>query len=125
MSEKRYLADTHILLWALSDDARLTKPHRDILESNAEIIISAASIWEIAIKKSIGKLRVPDNLPNLLPRAGFQILPITAQHADAVSLLPFHHNDPFDRLIIGQAQIEKLPIIGVDKRFSDYNITLI
>lgn len=125
MSDRRYLADTHILLWALADDDRLPKRHREILLSDAEIIFSAASLSEIAIKKSLGKLKAPDNLAGLLEQAGFRALDIKMPHAEAVADLPFHHSDPFDRLLIVQGQLEKLTIMTVDKYFASYDVEII
>ena len=125
MSDKRYLADTHILLWALADDGRLRKGHRTLLLSDADIFFSAASIWEIAIKKSLGKLKAPDDLAGLLVQAGFRPLDIKMGHAKAVAALPFHHSDPFDRMLIAQGQIEKLTILTVDKHFSHYDVEII
>ena len=122
MSGTRYLADTHILLWAAGDDARLPQRHREILLSDAQIFFSAASVWEMAIKKSIGRLKAPDNLADIFPRAGFRALDITPRHAEAVADLPNHHGDPFDRLLIVQAALEKLTIITVDKQFSRYDV---
>jgi PIN domain nuclease of toxin-antitoxin system len=122
MSETRYLADTHILLWALGDDKRLIERHRAILLSTADVFFSAASVWEIAIKKSLGKLTAPDYLAALLPRAGFRPLAITPIHAEAIIGLPLHHTDPFDRLLIAQARIEKMTLLTVDSQFARYDI---
>jgi PIN domain nuclease of toxin-antitoxin system len=120
MNGERYLADTHILLSALQDDKHLPERHRQILLSNAAVFFSAASIWEIAIKKSLGKLKAPDHLAVILPRAGFRALDITPVHAEAVAGLPWHHSDPFDRLLIAQAQTEKMTLLTVDAQFSLY-----
>jgi PIN domain nuclease of toxin-antitoxin system len=122
MSEARYLADTHILLWALDDSARLSKRHREILLSSAAVFFSAASIWEIAIKKALGKLKAPDNLAAILPRAGFRALDITPNHAEAVASLPMRHADPFDRLLIVQAQIERMTVLTADAHFAFYGV---
>jgi PIN domain nuclease of toxin-antitoxin system len=116
----RYLADTHILLWALADDARLPERHREILLSDAEVYFSAASVWEIAIKKALGKLRAPDQLAALLPDAGFGALDITAVHAEAAGALPPLHADPFDRLLIAQAAAEKMALLTVDAQIARY-----
>ncbi|MGO9170546.1 MAG: type II toxin-antitoxin system VapC family toxin [Rhodomicrobium sp.] len=83
--------------------------------------LSAASVWEIAIKKSLGKLKAPDHLAAILPRAGFRALDVTPAHAEAVALLPLHHTDPFDRLLIAQAQIEQMTLMTVDAHFSLYD----
>jgi len=125
MSEARYLADTHILLWALADDRRLTAQHRAILLSGADIFFSAASIWEIAIKKSLGKLNAPDHLADLLERAGYHALDVKMVHAEAVADLPLHHGDPFDRLLIAQGRLEKLKIMTVDNQFSRYDVEIV
>ena len=125
MSETQYLAGTHILLWALGDDKRLSERHRAILLSAADVFFSAASVWEIAIKKSLGKLTAPDHLAAILPRAGFRALDITPIHAEAVTSLPPHHADPFDRLLIAQARIEKMTLLTVDGQFSRYGIDIV
>lgn len=124
MSAKRYLADTHIVLWALADDKRLSKSYRDILLSDAIIYFSAASIWEIAIKKSLGKLQAPADLASLLEQAGYKPLEIGIAHAQAVAELPFHHSDPFDRLLIVQSQLEKLVLLSTDKSMALYDIEI-
>ena len=125
MSGSRYLADTHILLWALSDDDRLSKRHREILLSDAEIFFSAASIWEIAIKRSIGKLKAPAGLVDLLQQAGFSALDIKAHHAEAVGELPFLHGDPFDRLLVAQAGLEKLILMSADALLGRYDVEIV
>jgi PIN domain nuclease of toxin-antitoxin system len=117
-----FLADTHIILWSISDDRRLSEHHRAILASEAVVFASAASVWEIAIKRSIGKLNAPDDLPTLLPRMRFQPLAVTLQHANAVTGLPHHHGDPFDRLLIAQAQVENLTILTSDPHFARYGV---
>jgi PIN domain nuclease of toxin-antitoxin system len=119
-----FLADTQIILWSIKDDPRLSEEHRAVLASDATVFASAASVWEIAIKRSIGKLDVPDDLPALLPRMQFQPLTITFQHAHAVGRLPRHHGDPFDRLLIAQAQVENLTILTADKQFALYDVVL-
>ncbi|TGP95895.1 MULTISPECIES: type II toxin-antitoxin system VapC family toxin [unclassified Mesorhizobium] len=119
-----FLADTHIILWSISDDRRLSEHHRAILVSEALVFVSAASVWEIAIKRSIGKLNAPDDLPALLPRMRFQPLTVTLQHANAVGGLPRHHGDPFDRLLIAQAQVENLTILTSDPHFAHYDVAV-
>jgi PIN domain nuclease of toxin-antitoxin system len=121
----RYLADTRILLWALASDQRLSERHRAILLSTAEVYFSAASVWEIAIKKGLGKLKAPDRLAEILPRAGFRPLSVTAAHAEAVASLPLHHADPFDRLLIAQARAEKFTLLTADAQFALYEVDAI
>jgi PIN domain nuclease of toxin-antitoxin system len=119
----RVLVDTHALLWWLSDDAALSPAARETLADPAnDPLVSAASVWEIAIKRSLGKLTAPDDLPDLIFDEGFSWLPITALHAWQVRELPNHHRDPFDRLLVAQALSEQLPVITADTRFTDYGV---
>lgn len=119
----RLLLDTHVLLWWLTDDAALSAPARDELaEPTNEPLVSAASVWEIAIKRSLGKLTAPDDLPDRIVEQGFLWLPVNAAHAWQVRNLPLHHRDPFDRLLVAQALTERLPIITTDARFHDYGV---
>lgn len=84
-----------------------------------------ASLWEIAIKVALGKLDVPDDLPERVRQLGFELLPIASDHAWRVRSLPHHHGDPFDRLLIAQAQLEQLPIVTADAAFDDYDVVVI
>jgi len=119
----RLLVDTHALLWWLADDPQLSSAARDAIADPAnEPLVSAASVWEIAIKCSLGKLRAPDELPQRISEEGFAWLPISAQHAWQVRDLPTHHADPFDRLLVVQALIERLPIITTDAHFGEYGV---
>jgi len=125
MTPFRYLADTHIILWSISDDKRLKTRYREILASEAKVFVSAASVWEIAIKRASGKLKAPANLTTLLPRMRFAPLPVTLQHAEAIAHLPAAHGDPFDRLLIAQAQTEELTLLSEDRYFTSYSIPVI
>ncbi|MBA2767306.1 MAG: type II toxin-antitoxin system VapC family toxin [Solirubrobacterales bacterium] len=86
---------------------------------------SIASLWETAIKVAVGKLRAPPDLPAVVLRRGFTILPVSAEHAWAVRELPHHHGDPFDRMLVAQAQVEGLPIATADPRFAAYGIRVV
>ena len=121
----RLLLDTHIVLWAMADDARLPAGLRDAITQAESLFISAATVWEVAIKSSLGKLDVPPDLFDRALAAGAQPLPITWTHARAVSDLPPHHADPFDRLLIAQARAEGLALISVDRRFRAYDVALL
>lgn len=88
-------------------------------------MISAACLWEIAIKSALGKLEAPESLPQRAVENGFELLPITADHAWQVRSLPPHHRDPFDRLLIAQAQVEHLPIASADPAFADYDVAVV
>ncbi|HWT25615.1 MAG TPA: type II toxin-antitoxin system VapC family toxin [Solirubrobacteraceae bacterium] len=119
----RLLVDTHAVLWWLADDPALSSGARAaIADPSAEPLVSAASLWEIAVKRSLGKLRVPDDLPDEIAAAGFGRLPVSPEHAWAVRGLPFHHRDPFDRLLVAQAQAERLPVVTADVRFAPYGV---
>lgn len=126
----RYLFDTHTLLWLTTDDIALTKKARTIfLNSENEIYLSMASLWEMAIKISINKLVLKESLEdftrNHIIDNDIQILKIELPHIYRVERLPFHHRDPFDRLIISQAIEDNLPIISSDEKFDNYSVTRI
>lgn len=122
----RLLIDSRVLLWHALDDARLgPAPTAAIEEGDAEVFVSTASLWEIAIKASIGKLDAPDELPERVAEMGFELLPVSSDHAWHVRSLPLHHRDPFDRLLIAQAQLERLPIVTADPAFEAYDVDLV
>jgi len=116
-----FLLDTHILLWWLSDDKRLSSKVRLLIRNRNNLIyVSAASVWEIAIKSALGKLKVSENFTSVINEQGFENLDVTVEHAWGVSGLPRIHNDPFDRLLVSQAMSEGLTLITHDLRLSDY-----
>jgi PIN domain nuclease of toxin-antitoxin system len=120
---KRLLLDTHALLWWLSDDAQLgAETRRAISNPRNQVYVSAASTWEISIKKTIGKLSAPDDMDAIVEDEGFDKLPITLFHGEQAGLLTEHHKDPFDRMLIAQAQAEGLIIITNDEKIARYNI---
>lgn len=88
-------------------------------------LVSIASLWKIAIKKALGKLEAPDDLPQRVEDLGFELLGITVEHTWHVRTLPHHHRDPFDRLLIAQAQVEQLSVVTADPVFADYDVTVI
>ncbi len=123
----KFLLDTHIWLWSLTTPERLSESVRNMVEDTDNmLLLSAASSWEIAIKYRLGKLPLPEPpnrfIPVRLARDGIVPLPIEHHHAQAVTDLPDHHNDPFDRLLIAQAQIERLTIITADAAFERYDV---
>lgn len=123
---RRLLVDTHAVLWWLSDSKDLSATARsEIAEPASEMLVSVASAWEIAIKRALGKLRAPDAMPAAIEAAGFSWLAIAPGHAWAVSELPDHHRDPFDRLLIAQARAEDLPVLTADRRFRPYGIEVV
>jgi PIN domain nuclease of toxin-antitoxin system len=118
----KYLLDTHVLLWWLDDHSPLSSSARQTINHERnEIFVSAASLWEIAIKKNAGKLTAPDDLLTILQQSRMSVLPINAQHAMTAGALPDHHSDPFDRMLIAQAMIEDLTIMTHDKVMQTYN----
>jgi PIN domain nuclease of toxin-antitoxin system len=120
------LLDTHTVIWALSNDPTLSQEARTaIIDGNNIVFVSAASAWEIAIKKALGKLKTPSNFEQELKLHRFIPLYISIAHALAVEHLPLHHRDPFDRILIAQAQLEGLTIISRDQRISLYHIPTI
>lgn len=119
----RLLVDTHALLWWLADEPVLSAAARDAIADPAnEPLVSIASVWEIAIKRSLGKLSSPEDLPEQIPDEGFAWLPISAQHAWRVRELPMLHRDPFDRMLVAQALVEGLPVITADAHFGEYGV---
>ncbi|MGE4243287.1 type II toxin-antitoxin system VapC family toxin [Ramlibacter sp.] len=118
----RVLLDTHIFLWAVAGSRKLPVAARRLMDSADEVHVSAASIWEIAIKANLGKLKVdPLQLAESIEASGFLELPITAVHAAAVSRLGQLHGDPFDRLLIAQATMEPLRLITADEQLPQYS----
>jgi PIN domain nuclease of toxin-antitoxin system len=126
---KAVLLDAHALLWWLENDRRLSIGARKaIQEPTTQVFVSAGSLWEIAIKHRIGKLKAPkliDDFQRELDAEGFVELPISAKHAIRAALLPANHKDPFDRLLIAQAEIENVPIVSRDSEFDNYGVARI
>ncbi|HEV8144871.1 MAG TPA: type II toxin-antitoxin system VapC family toxin [Bryobacteraceae bacterium] len=114
------LLDTHVLLWWLANDAQLSKRARSAIVEADKIYVSAASVWEIAIKSASGKLRAPADLEGLMASNGFLELPISIAHASAAGKLPRLHPDPFDRMLVAQAQIESLTLLTNDRALKAY-----
>lgn len=125
-----FLLDTHVFLWWITDDPRLSpRARRLIADGRNRIFLSAASGWEIAIKARLGRLELPDDperfILNQLAVNAIDVLPVQMSHALHVYKLPDHHRDPFDRLLIAQAQLEKLRILTADAQFSKYAVEVI
>ena len=124
----RLLLDSHAFLWFIMGSANLSVNARALIEDPAnERLLSLASLWEIAIKTSLGKLTLSAPFDELIPAQlklnGIELLNINVDHLSTLSTLPFHHRDPFDRLIISQAIVEKLPVISLDGTFDAYGVT--
>jgi PIN domain nuclease of toxin-antitoxin system len=121
----RLLLDTHALLWWLADEELITSARAGIADPANSVAVSAASAWEISIKKALGKLVAPDDLEQQILTSGFDALPIGIAHALAAGQLPRHHEDPFDRMLIAQAKVEQMTIVTRDMRFGDYDVPVI
>lgn len=119
------LLDTHVVLWWLTDAPQLTDDIKQRLDHEPAVYLSPATIWEIAIKQSIGKLTDPHDLPEIVNDAGFRHLPITADHAVVAGRLPLLHRDPFDRMLIAQARCEGLTLATRDPRIHRYDVALL
>ncbi len=121
-----FLLDTHILLWFLENDSKLSNQIREVITNPENLIfVSAISAWEISIKQSLGKLIAPTNLEEALRFSRLEVLAMTLAHGIKVADLPMYHKDPFDRMLIAQALVEDLTIITVDQKFKFYAVSLL
>jgi PIN domain nuclease of toxin-antitoxin system len=120
------LLDTRVLLWALSADERLPAWLGEEIGGNAASFgVSDVSLWEIAIKRSTGKLRAPDDLPDVVAEVGFHEVSITSGQVWAVRDMPLHHRDPFDRLLIAQARDLGTPLVTADRALAAYDVAVL
>lgn len=125
-----YLLDTHVWLWMLADPDRI-RPDlvAEFRASQTRLLFSAASSWEIAIKWAVGRLSLPEPpatyVPSRMQRTNVEPLAVTHSHALQVASLPRHHRDPFDRLLVAQAQVEGVPLVTVDRTLDDYDVETI
>ncbi|MHB1013748.1 MAG: type II toxin-antitoxin system VapC family toxin [Desulfurivibrionaceae bacterium] len=118
----RLLLDTHILLWVMTNDTALSPTARETISKATVVYASAVSIWEVSIKTALGKLKLDqDRFMKALPATGFESLPLTWEHADAVRRLPAIHSDPLDRMLIAQAVSEPLNLMTADKVLVRYS----
>jgi PIN domain nuclease of toxin-antitoxin system len=123
VSPASLLLDTHVILWWLADDPELgPQARKAIAEPESLVAVSAASAWEIAIKRALGRLQAPDDLETQIARNGFAPLPITVAHALRAGALPPRHDDPFDRMLVAQAQLEGLTVVTRDPRIAVYGV---
>lgn len=120
---KHLLLDTHVVLWAFSQPDQLPPAvRRDITDPRNVVMVSSATIWEVEIKRALGKLRAPAGLHALCIERGFDPLEISFEHAVAAGSLPAHHADPFDRMLIAQAMVEGAQIVTADPKFEHYDV---
>ncbi len=123
---RRLLLDTHVLLWWLADSPQLGPRTRDLIaDERNDVFVSAASAWEIAIKTALGKLEVPEDLQEIIEEEGFDILSISFFHGLQAGRLPPLHRDPFDRMLIAQAQTEGVELVTNDGMIARYGIKLV
>lgn len=119
------LLDTHVVLWWLLDDATLSDEIKVMLDHEPDVYVSPATIWEVAIKQAIGKLTSPADLPEKIRDAGFRELPIVAAHAITAARLPPHHRDPFDRMLVAQAQLEEFTLVTRCAEIRRYDVPIL
>jgi len=120
------LIDTHTFLWFVLADSRLSAKARELIGISEIVYVSPASYWEIGIKISLGKYLLPEPFAEFMERElnqnDFTILPITIAHASKISKLPFHHRDPFDRMMVAQSLVENVPLLSCDEILDDYGV---
>ncbi|MGQ0743192.1 MAG: type II toxin-antitoxin system VapC family toxin [Acidimicrobiales bacterium] len=115
--------DSHVLIWALADHDELTPSLRSALvDPTNDIVVSAASVWEIRIKQALGRLDAPPDLTDAIAQTRFRALPISFEHAVAAADLPPLHRDPFDRMLVAQAQAENLTLVTRDRSLAEYQV---
>lgn len=130
MGAMKLLVDTHAVLWWLADDKQLSRAAKKAMQSrNNTLFVSAASVWEIATKHRLGKLpgvaALMDDLPGHLQRSGFELLSISAAHAELAGSFVSDHRDPFDRMLAAQARLEPMPIVSVDPALHAFGVDIV
>jgi len=114
------------MLWALGEPSALSSPAREAISNPANlIVISSASLWECAIKASIGKLDLPEDFFDSIPKTGYEVMPIRITHLNVYRTLPMHHRDPFDRMLVAQARAEALTLISRDPGLAKYDVEIL
>lgn len=122
----RFLLDTQIFIWWMEDQKRLKENIKSVLtDSTNTIFLSVTSVWEMVIKLKIGKLKLPKNWKQTIRNGRFEILPVNLEHTLALEELPLHHKDPFDRMLIAQANVEGCTFITVDQKIQKYKIPVV
>jgi PIN domain nuclease of toxin-antitoxin system len=121
----RLLLDTHVLLWWLDSPERISDIASAAIANEPAVLVSAVAAWEIAIKRSAGKLEAAFDMIAEIAQEGFQHLPITLEHALAAGALEQHHRDPFDRMLVAQAQVEDLVLVTADPQLAKYDVRLL
>lgn len=122
---KRFLLDTHDVLWWLADDPTLSEEIKKTIDQEIDVFVSAATVWEVSIKQQLGKIAAPPDLPQRIRDSDLPHLPITADHAVAAGSLPLIHRDPFDRMLIAQARSEGLTLVTRDRALHAYDVPVL
>lgn len=120
----RLILDTHIVLWWLADDTTMSDGTKDMIDTELDVFVSAATLWEVSIKTSLGKLG-PVDLPERILASGLRELPMTGMHSIVAGRLPGIHKDPFDRMLIAQAKTEDLTLMTRDEQIAKYDVSLL
>lgn len=121
----RLLLDTHVVIWWADLSSSLSDEARALIDGDeSELWLSAASVWELAIKRAIGRLRIPDPVPGAMDRAVVE-LPVTWRHGQHAASLPLHHRDPFDRMLVAQAQLEGMSVVTRDEHIMRYDVHVV
>lgn len=122
----RLLLDSHLVVWALLDDPRLKPSIRErVVDRGNDVLVSAATVWELEIKRATGRLEIDIDLIDYLSRSGFAALPIIDRHSVAAARLPPHHRDPFDRMLVAQARLEALTLVTADRTLDAYDVDIL
>jgi PIN domain nuclease of toxin-antitoxin system len=121
----RFLLDTQVVLWQLSGERTFSERARETIAGAAELVISVVSFAEIGVKAAVGKLEVPTDLQTHVAAAGLRTLGLTREHGLAVAGLPLHHRDPFDRLLVAQARLERFTLVTTDERIRAYDVAVL
>ena len=120
------LLDSHTALWWDTDLSKLSAEQREAIgDPGNQVFVSAASAWELSIKRAAGKLILKDSIQALSARLGFTELPITMKHGEAAAALPLHHKDPFDRMLVAQAMVEGMVLVTADRRLGQYGVAVL
>jgi PIN domain nuclease of toxin-antitoxin system len=119
------LLDTHVFLWWRTSPARLNASAREAIANTPVVFVSAASAWEANIKIQLGRLTLPEPFGHGVDHSGFQRLAISFEHAEAAAMLPRHHGDPFDRMLVAQAQLEGCTLVSHDQSLAPYGVSIL
>lgn len=121
----RLLLDTHVLLWVLAGDRRLTRSSREIITSARTVVVSVVSAWEIALKVAAGKLRAPSDVETAVLESGLITTPLDFADVAEYAALPAHHPDPFDKMLVAQARVRGLTLMTRDRQLERYDVPLL